>query len=130
MRAAIDLQASSVDEVADLGKMLAHVQATPFVARAAPSTRRGHVAGLQRWPHQRAEIMLRGCRGGPINAQGSCCRVAEMALSTRRGHVAGLQRWPHQRAGIIICARMVRPIKGQARIVHGLHQVDICAGLL
>ena len=60
-------------------------------------------------------ITLRGCRGGPSNAQGSCCTPARPALSTRRDHVACPHGPPHQRAGIIMCAGMVCPGAGPIR---------------
>jgi hypothetical protein len=52
--------------------------------------------------------------GRPINARGSCCRVAEVAPSTRGDHGARLRSPPHRRAGIMLRVCTARPINARA----------------
>jgi hypothetical protein len=55
-------------------------------------------AGPHRGAGRRAGIILRGCTGGPVDAQGSYCVVAQGGRSTRSGHAARLPRMAGRRA--------------------------------
>ena len=72
------------------------------------------LADPHRGTGRRAGIMLRGCTGGPVDAQGSRRVVAQGDRPTRRDHVAGLRRRTGRRA-----VDMLRGCRGRPVDAHG-----------